>query len=124
MLKTRQQKEAVLPIAKNLRAGNYIQAVADEVAERSTPALKTVTFKEEVRDSQNSTLKRQDQRSDTIMEDASKETPAPVRRPRLNIHKGPIGISKEKLSKVLGRVNGPEKLTNLLLNQRIENITV
>ena len=36
----------------------------------------------------------------------------------------PLIIGKEKLSKVLGRINGLEKLANLLLNQCIENITV
>ena len=66
---------------------------------------------------------------DTILVGATKESTSKaliiaIRRGRAVIYSKPLNVGKEKLSKVLDRMNGLEKLANLLLNQRIENVIV
>ncbi|KIX00544.1 uncharacterized protein Z518_09609 [Rhinocladiella mackenziei CBS 650.93] len=115
VLKSRQREEASLPVAKSLRGGNYVQAAVEEAESQRVP--QTVSFSEEVQEIP-------DDENDTIMVESSAEASKAAPARRLAMHGEIPTVGKEKLSKVLGRMNGPEKLANLLLNQRVDNVTV
>ena len=128
ILKSREKENIQLLVTKNLRSSNYIEEIVRKAEKQSSP--RAVSFADEPRESINII----NNRSDTKIEDTlvvkptsnrmTKVSKTAVRRERVIIYSNPSIIGKEKLSKILNRINNLEKLVNLLLNQRIENVTI
>jgi len=135
ILKPRERENARLPVTKNPRSGNYVQETIHG-AERQSPLVerpgesRAVSFADEsrthseVRENESDTEMNETIVVETVDRRPDAASSSAPKRGRVAMHGDPPVVGKEKLSKVLGRMNGPEKLANLLLNQRVENVTV
>lgn len=126
------RRSGPLPTTKNVRYGNYVEAVAtaaeEEVEEeeerRHSQRSTTVTFEEpEVREITEPEDSAMGEAPDNVMEGVE-SVPRPRRRRGVAMDQEPFGIGFDKLVKILGQTNGPEKLAENLLNQEVKGITV